>query len=112
MDDFLTYFLAGMLGEEFMRKMATRPYGFLYLWLIGFILTYILFFMVLSFLIIIWIFTDPAADSGILSYVFSIYSLVAIDSQPGATYFALCIGLMFSLGYRFHYLDKQRGKKK
>jgi len=111
MDDFLTYFLAGMLGEEFMRKIATRPYGFLYLWLIGFILTYIFFFMLLSFFIVLGVFTDPVADSGILNYVFSSYSLATVKLHPQATYLALVMGLFFAGSYRLHYRLKMREGK-
>jgi len=45
MDDFITYFLAGMLGEELIYKIATHPFVFMFLWMIGFVLVNIFFLL-------------------------------------------------------------------
>jgi len=111
MDDFLAYFLAGMFGEEFLRKIATRPYGVMYLWLIGFVIANVFFIILAGSFIVLGIFTDPAADPSILRYVFDSFTLIAVESQPGATLLALVMGLMFALGYRGHYRDKSKKLK-
>ena len=108
MDDFLAYFLAGMFGDELMRKIATRPYGVVYLWLIGFILVYVYFIILVGVVIAFAIFTDPAADDSIFHFIVDGFALMAVESQPWSTLLALVGGLMFALAYRGHYLGKAK----
>ena len=111
MDDFLFYFLAGMFGEELLRKIATRPYGFMILWLMGFVLVNLFFIILAGSFIILGIFSDPAADQSVLRYVIDSFTLIAVDSQPWSTLLALGMGLLLAISYHAHYRDNLRDKQ-
>ena len=103
MNDFLTYFMAGMLGEELMRKIATRPYGFWVLWLVWFVLVNIFFIILDGVFITLGIFTDPAADDSIPRYIWESFYLTFAELQPWAVLLALGMGFLLALSYRHHY---------
>ena len=112
MDDFLTYFLAGMLGEELLRKIATRPFGFWVLWAIGFTLIILFFTLLISVVVIAGIFTDPAAEESVLRYVLDCFALVVREFKLWPVLAALGGGILLAISYRSHYLDKHSDTQK
>ncbi len=117
MDDFITYFLAGMFGEELIRKMATRPFGFMYLWLIGFILVNICIILLLIAIGLTGLFkVGIAQDETILSTLFSfirdLSNFFFIMIQPWGAIAASGFGLLFALSYYGHYRNHARQLKK
>ena len=110
MGDFLFYFLSGMLGEELMRKLATRPYGFLVLWLIGFVLLNIL---ILIFLFVLGVISfvkvgipeNQTLASTIISFTYDLFYFFFVMIQPWGLLFSLGVGLLLAVGYRAHYKE-------
>ena len=112
MDDFLSYFLAGMFGEELLRKIATRPYGFMILWLMGFILANLFFIILLISLASLTAFKQGISpDISLLSFARDFLVFFFVTIQPWAALCALGMGLLFAIGYRWHYRDNLRDKQ-
>ena len=113
MDDFLTYFLAGMLGEELLRKIATRPFGFWVLWLIGFLFVNILLFLLLFFLAFLsFLKAGIQPEESLFSIIREGLSFFFVTIQPWATLVALGGGILLAISYRSHYLDKHSDTQK
>ena len=112
MNEFLTYFLAGMLGEEMLRKIATRPFGFWVLWLIGFILVsiiFLLFMFSLAFFSFFKVGLQPEESLSSIAYAGLVFFFVTI--QPWAGLFFLGMGLLFALSYHWHYRNRLRNQR-
>ena len=108
MDDFLFYFLAGMFGEELLRKIATRPFGFWVLWLMGFILVSIFALIFLFSLALLGLFkagipSEQSLFSTLLFIVRDVLVFFLVMMQPWAALFSSVMGLLFAIGYRWHY---------
>ena len=117
MDDFLFYFLSGMLGEKMMRKIATHPYGFLFLWLIGFFLLNIIILIFLVVLGMISFFKVGISEnqtlaSAILSFTHDLFYFFFVMIQPWGLLFSLGMGLLLAIGYRIHYKKNMSQLKK
>lgn len=97
--DLVTAALAGMLGEDLMRKIATRPFGFWVLWGIGFLLMNILFIALIVSLYLFSLFSGEVMGDPLLEFIYGPYMML----QPGMTLVPLGLGFMFALGYRGHY---------
>ncbi len=104
MDEFLLYFLGGMFGAELIKKIATRPYGFLVLWLMSFILVSVFFIIMFSSVIIVGIFTDPAAEQSLMQYLLDSVALLYLKIiLPWGILFCLGVSFLFALSYYGHY---------
>lgn len=104
MDEFLLYFLGGMFGAELIQKIATRPYGFLVLWLMSFILVSIFFIIMFGSFMILGIFTDPAADQSIVHYLLdSVVLLWEKIILPWGILFSLGVSFLLAFSYYGHY---------
>ncbi len=108
MDDLFTYFLFGMFGEEVLRKLATRPYGFVFLWLLGFILANIFVVVVLLTLGSLSLFSegvspDETVATTVVHFFSSLGQFFFVVMQPWGIIFSATVGLLFSMGYRWHY---------
>ena len=116
MDDFLSYFLAGMFGEELLRKIATRPFGFWVLWLMGFILVSIFALIFLFSLALLGLFkagipSEQSLFSTLLFIVRDVLVFFLVMMQPWAALFSSVMGLLFAIGYRLHYRNNLRDKQ-
>ena len=108
MDEFLLYFLGGMFGAELIRKIATRPYGFLVLWLMSFILVNILaviFVLSLGFLALfkVGIAAGQSLFSTMLLIIRDWLVFFFVMMQPWAALFCLGVSFLFALSYYGHY---------
>ena len=117
MGDFVFYFLAGMFGEELMRKIATRRYGVFVLWFIGFVLINVCIFMFLVLLFIVSFVKVGALPglsllSSIMSGLRDLLSFFFVTMQPEAVIFSLGMGFLFALGYLWHYRKNSNGMRK
>jgi len=117
MDDFITYFLAGMFGTELIRKVATRPFGFMYLWLMCFVLVNIcMLLLFVVFGLIAFLKVGMVQNETILSTMFnfvrdlSYFFFVII--QPWGIITACVLGLVFAVSYHGHYRNHVREIKK
>lgn len=68
---FLTYFLAGMFVEELFRKIATRPFGFMIVWLMWTVLVTIVAIVFLYSLAFLTLVRRSAESYAGEIYVFS-----------------------------------------
>ena len=117
MDDFLTYFLAGMLGEDLLRRLATKPYGFIILWFSSFLFVNLLFMLILIVFGIVTMLQVgiPEEETLIevfLSFVKDFSYFFFVIAQPWASVASIIGGLMLTLGYRSHYKRNIADKKK
>ena len=102
--------LGGMLGEELIRKIATRPFGFLVLWLAAFVLVNIFFITLGCFFIVLGIFTDPAAQESILRYLYDSFVLLATEIGPWMALLSLGMGFLLAISYWFHFRNNAKLK--
>lgn len=112
MDDFLSYFLGGMFGAKLMSKIATRPYGFWLLWLIGFVLMNIIILIFLSLLGMISFFKvgipeNQTLISALMSFVYDLLYFFFVMIQPWGLMFSLVMGSLFAIGYRVQQKEKR-----
>ena len=112
-DEFLLYFLGGMFGAELIRKIATRPYGFLVLWLMSFILVNILaviFVLSLGFLTLfeVGIAAGQSLFSTILLIIREGLVFFFVMMQPWAALFCLGVSFLLAFSYYGHYHNSLR----
>ena len=117
MDDFIFYFLAGMFGEELMRKIATRRYGIFILGFVGFVLINVFIFIFLVLLFIVSFVKEGALPglsllSSIMSGLRDLLLFFFVTMQPEAVIFSLGMGFVFALGYLWYYRNNANRLKK
>jgi len=114
MEDFFFYFIAGMIGEELMHKLATRPYGFWLLWLIGVGVMNLLIFLFFIVMVVISAFKTGGDDGSgqpfsILNFAHDFLHFFFITTQPWLLLFSLAMGFLLAMAYRDAY--KRRVKE-
>ncbi len=100
-----------------MRKLATRPYGFLILWMMGFFLLNILILIFLFVLgavsfIKIGISENQTLASVVTSFIHDLFYFFFVMIQPWGLLFSLGVGLLLAIGYRAHYKENMSQFKK
>ena len=109
MDDFLFYFLAGMFGEELVRRLATKKVYFPLLWLACTIIVGIIFTTLTLMLFVTGIFSDhPPPAQGFIGHAKDFMHFHFVMIQPWAFLFYSGMGFMLALSYRAHYHNRQR----
>ena len=108
MEDFLLYFMAGMLGEEFVRRLATRPRGFLWLWGMAAITTNLLVFIFILGLGVIGLIRSGRDGGSGHPFSLSVFFhdlmvFFFFMIQPWELGLSLITGLAFAISYRQHY---------
>jgi len=115
MEDFFLYFIAGMIGEELMNKLATRPYGFWILWLIGLAVTSLVIFLLIVAHVITSIILTGGYDGPMNSFsIFDVFHFIFysffVSVQPWALLISLVMGFLFAMAYRDAYKNKLKEK--
>jgi len=115
MDDLFWYFLAGMFGEELMRKIATKPYGFWLLWVICTILVNVLIFLFIFILGVMTVVKTGEDGSGepfsISSFFYNFMNFSFVIIQPWEFIFSIVMGLVVAISYRISYRKKMKEQK-
>ena len=109
-DDHLVYFLSGILGEELVRRLATKKVYFPLLWLLCSVFVGVVFMVLTLILFISDLYFDRAPDQSFIEHVRDFVNFHFILTQPWASLLYGGLGLMLAMAYRWHYHDLKKKK--